>query len=254
MTQRINVQINEKDVRKDLDSILADMDKIRKESLAEGTMRKKKEYQSLAYRLASCFKGLYKEEFQPQIKAIEDSVYADERLGNYDRLQVQYWSTSEEGKQFMQGLAELTVSFFQPQDFLNLFEQTAEYHLFQALNTLAKKDALPVQKVFPETVLSAVPLEKMGRSQSYGRSIPEMRLPYCAVEKLTSRKSCTEFTTAWFDARPDTNTITILYKELPTDQFLHLVFGYKSIKIASYYTARTEQGQILLHPDGRKVG
>ncbi|MEK6905114.1 MAG: hypothetical protein AABX24_01810, partial [Nanoarchaeota archaeon] len=163
MTQRINVQLNEKDVRKDLGLILADMDKIRKESLAEGAVRKKKEYQSLAYRLASCFRGLYSEDFQPQIKTIEDSVSAENLLGNYDRLQVQYWGASDEGKKFMQGLAELTVGFFQPQDFLNLFEQTAEYHLFQALNTLAKKDALPVQKGLPlETVLSAVPLEKMG--------------------------------------------------------------------------------------------
>ena len=105
----------------------------------------------------------------------------------------------------MQGLAELTVGFFQPQDFLNLFEQTAEYHLFQALNTLAKKDALPVQKGLPLRKQSFQrSFRKNGRSQSYGRSIPEMRLPYCAVEKLTSRKSCTEFTTAWFDARPDT--------------------------------------------------
>lgn len=255
MTQRINVQLNEKDVRKDLASILTDMDQIRKESLAERAVRKKQEYQSLAYRLASCFKGLYHEGFQPQIKAIEDSVSADDRLGNYDRLQVQYWSALEEGKQFMQSLAGLSLAFFEPHDFVQFFEQTGEYHLFQALNTLAKKDALPVQKGLPlETVLSSVPIEKMNDPQALVEAYQYCGYLTAQLKSLQAGNHAQKLQRHGFDARPDNNTITIMYKELPTDQFLHLVFGYKSIKkIASYYTARTEQGQVLLHPEGRIV-
>ncbi len=256
MTQRINVQLNEKDVRKDLDSILTDMDKIRKESLAEGTVRKKKEYRSLAYRLASCFKGLYKEEFQPQIKAIEDAVSTDERLGNYDRLQVQHWSASEEGKQFMQHLSGLALAFFQPQDFVQFFEQTGEYHLFQALNTLAKKDdALPVQKGLPlETVLSSVPIEKMNDPRAMAEAYQQCGYLTAQLKSSQAGNHAQNLQRHGFDTRPDGNTITIKYKELPADRFLQLIFGYKSIrKMAPYYTARAEQGQVLLHPDGRKV-
>lgn len=255
MTQRINVQINEKDVRNDLVSILTDMDKIRKESVAEGAVRKKKEYQSLAYRLASCFKGLYKEDFQPQVKAIEDSVSMDDRLGNYDRLQVQYWSALEEGRRFIQSLAGLSLAFFEPHDFVQFFEQAGEYHLFQALNTLAKKDALPVQKGLPlETVLSSVPIEKMNDPQALAEAYQHCGYLTAQLKSSQAGNHAQKLQRHGFDARPDSNTITIMYKELPTDQFLRLVLGYKSIKkIVSYYTTRTEQGEVLLHPNGRKV-
>lgn len=255
MAQRIQVQLQEEDVRKDLNSILEDMDKIRRESIAEGTPQKKNEYRALAYRLASCFKGLYKEEFQPRIKTIEESVSANGLLSSYDRLQAPYWSSLKEGKEFVMGLAELAIQFFQPQDFIKLFDKTAEYHLFQALNILAKKDASPVQKGLPlEAVLSLIDVEEMNDILVMAEAYK--RCGYLTAELKSSKPGnhAEKLKKHGYDASPDNKKITIKFNELPADKFFQLAFGYESIRpIGDYYAACMKQGDVILNRDGSKV-
>lgn len=255
MAQRINVQLNEKDVRTDLDFILADMDKIRTESIADGVSKQKNEYHALAYRLASCFKGLYSKDFDPNIKVIEDCITADEHLSSYDRLQAPYWSASRVGQEFLQNLAALTLAFFQPADFVQLFSQTGEYHLFQALNTLTGKGALPVQRGLPlERVLSTIPIEQASDTKVMAEAYQRCGYLTAEIKSGQAGNIALNLQRQGFDARPEGNIVIIKYCELPLPQFLQLAFGYQNIKrAAACYTAQTDQGRIILSPRGSTV-
>lgn len=250
--QRINVHLNESDVRKDLVSLLTDMDKIRRESIAEGTIKRKEEYASLAYRLASCFKGLSQKEFQPRIAALEQSIAKDERLGNYDRLQTSYWVEYEGGNAFLQNLSQLALDFFQPEDFVRFFEQTGEYHLLQALRVLAKETASLVQKgLSMDEVLSSVDVEEMNNPLALARAYERCGYLTAKLKSKQAGNQAQSLQQQGLDARPEEGSITLRFKEMPAAKFLHQVFGYQNIKRAgSYYTARSKEGLRLLSLQG----
>ena len=244
----IEVCLDDKDVRKDVDSILNGMNSIRKESLAEGKACKQEEYSSLAYRLASCFKGLFDNaKLQPFVSGLESAVKEEPRLAGYDRLQLLYWAASKGGARFVEHLVGLAQEFFQPEDFVQLFEKDGEYHLFQALKVLAKEDSAPVRDGLSlDVVLQSVPLEDLTNPKVIAQAYQQWGYLVARIPTKNVGNVADALRKEGFDVQPEKNAVVIKYKAQSVEEFLNITFGYKKIE-------RTDFGYVVQGRDGWKV-
>ncbi|MBI5066169.1 hypothetical protein HZA97_08090 [Candidatus Woesearchaeota archaeon] len=134
----IQVELNEKDVRENLVSILNGMQRIRQESITNlgATDEQKTDYLRLTGELAGCVKTLIKENnLQKQFEEITKSVENNLLLRSYDLLQEKFWQ--EQNPEFKQKLEGTTAALL-GEDFVSL---TQAYHLFQALKLASAKES-----------------------------------------------------------------------------------------------------------------
>ncbi len=227
MNTKIKVDIRDADLRKDLDSLLKDMDAVRAESIAKGTPQHPKEYQKLAYRMSTVFKGLYSEQWDPRINAIEQAATENPLLQNYDRFQAHYWKDNKDGKVFLENLAQLAMDFFVPADFVALFAQNAEYHLLQTLNLLDGNRAAPLQDGI--SLGEFVSLEEMQDPLKVVQAYQRLGHPRAVFKLSNAEKAAGNLIKLGYDARLDGQKVVVNYSPPGVDTFLKAAFGYNEV-------------------------
>ena len=252
MTQKITVQLNEEDVRKDAYEILKAMDAIRTESITEGKICKGEEYATLATRLASTFKGLFDKKHQPLVTSLENLITHDANLSMYDRLQMSFLRNDDQAISFVHDIASLALLLYKPVDFVEFFTQNGEYHLFQALKVLAKEAPAPFQNGLPlEKVLALVPLEKLGDPQMLAEAYKKCGYVTARVTTENPGNVAEKLKKAGNDARPDGKCVVFRFTDQLLDPFFATAFGYNNIKkLGGYYVTQGKEGYALLNLGG----
>ncbi len=251
MNTKIKVELKDTDLRKDLYSLLKDMDAIRAESIAKGTPQQPKEYQKLAYRMSTNFKGLYSERWDRSINPIELATNEDPRLQNYDRLQIHYWGGHDKGKEFLGNLAQLSMDFFSPADFVALFAQNGEYHLLQALNLLSGNRATSLQEGI--SLGELVTLEEMHDPMKVVQAYQRLGHAQAVFRISNTDKVAGNIIKQGYDARIEADKIVVHYPQPKIDAFLNAAFGYSKVELqGELYLVSAQQKKLVLLKNGQK--
>ncbi len=148
----IQLELQENEVREDINTILDAMHKIKTEAHANAVNKKagslqdlcddktKDEYLHLTYRLASAIKGISDDLLDSRMKKVVDCMEKDARLIRYDYCQEEYWK--DENKEFSRTLDKVVISALG--DRISSFE--AKHHTLQAVKFLASADSSPEEK------------------------------------------------------------------------------------------------------------
>jgi hypothetical protein len=152
----MTIELEEKDVRKDMSKIIRDMSKIRNEALKNKKLddEQKDEYLHLTYRLASTMQAVADENMIQKMQTLTDRLSKNSILSKYDPIQDKYWQNKE--KKFIQNLDDLLISIVRD-DFHTI---DAKHHVLQAIKYIGVEDSefkkreevynsiLPFQKAF----------------------------------------------------------------------------------------------------------
>ena len=133
----MNVELEDKDVRKDLSEIVNAMSKMRAETIKDRKLRdeQKDEYLHMSYRLASGIKAVADEPMIKKMQIVAERLNKNPDILKYDPMQDGFWR-KKEGR-FTDALDDLLFSIVSD-DFHSV---DAKHHVLQAVKYLGVEDA-----------------------------------------------------------------------------------------------------------------
>ena len=138
LPKRLEIELTEQDVERDLVKIVESMNQVRQESLSRRAVTDNDayEYLHLAYRLASILdhKRSLDVKLNKRMRSLATMMNLDKRLKDYDPLQKGFWK--KENPAFVKKLDELLISVMKD----NIMNLDTAYHIFNAVKHLGAEE------------------------------------------------------------------------------------------------------------------
>lgn len=137
LPDKITVEIEEEDIRKDLNKVLDSMNSIRQIEIDDGNIsdEAKDRYLHLSYRLASMLEIFPEDKIQQKLDAVREALNKNNALLNYDFLQADFWK--ENAPEFDSALDKLLIAVRKE----NLTSIEEKHHIMQAAKYLLSVNA-----------------------------------------------------------------------------------------------------------------